>query len=502
MESFLYYLLRTAIVTIFLYGFYKLLFSKTTFYSINRIALIFVLTAIIVLPFSRFQLLPETKKEVIPIEFNTIEQTSLPVMEQTSRFIIDMQWMQLLCGIYFVGLSFFLIRYIIGTLQLIIMIRKSDVHTFEGKSVLCITNKQIEPFSWWKYIVITQFDYSVTNKAIIEHEKAHVELNHSADRLFFDLFTCIFWFNPFLWLLRRELQSVHEFQADEKVINNGIDAKKYQLLLIRKSVGEVKFALANNLLQRDLHKRISMMMKNKTNSSLRWSYGIVLPVLAMIMVVLSIPKLNASESAQQIIEKTVESVTDEPIAFTEDTVVISIQTPELKKEQVANKDTVKIFVDPSLNENRDSVKVSGHGKMNGKNPIEIKRTTGTKNGKEPLYIVDDVEMENGIGDLNPDDIESISVLKESAYGIFGEKGKNGVVIIKTKNKEKKNTLKTKELLIIVDDKEMPADFDINSINPADIESVSVLKDKSAYEIYGEKGKKGVIIIKKKIKEVE
>jgi beta-lactamase regulating signal transducer with metallopeptidase domain len=72
-------------------------------------------------------------------------------------------------------------------------------------------------------------ELSADNQAVIRHERAHIHLRHSVDMIFFDLFTCIFWFNPFSWLLRREIQSVHEYQADEKVLGQGIDSKQYQL---------------------------------------------------------------------------------------------------------------------------------------------------------------------------------------------------------------------------------------------------------------------------------
>lgn len=506
METFLYYLLRATIVAILLYGFYKLLFSKTTFYSTNRVALFLMLITIIALPLFRFQLLPETKEDVSPLEINTIDVTNLSTLEKSTGSNIDIQWLSLIAAIYFAGFAFFLIRYIIGIIQLIIIIKKSDKKGLQGNAVLCITEKQMEPFSWWSYIVISQVDHSIENNAIIDHEGAHVNLNHSVDRLFFDLFACVFWFNPFAWLVRRELQSVHEFQADERVLNNGIDAKKYQLLLIRKSVGEVKFALANNFLQRDLHKRITMMMKNKSNSRLKWCYIIVLPVLATTMVMLSIPNLNASISTQQAFETSDDITSNQKIIITDKPIDLSKQTSDLGESQIVSKDTVKIIIngdaDKSQLAGKDSVMVVGQGNINETSRIKV-RGMSTKIGENPLYIVDGVEMEKEIDDLNRDDVESVSMLKgKYAMEVYGEKGKNGVIIITTKNPEKKVKLNTHDLLIIVDDQEMPANFDMNSIDPADIESLSVLKDLSAAELFGEKGKNGVIIIKKKIKEVK
>src|SRR5690606_13686848 len=126
-----------------------------------------------------------------------------------------------------------------------------------------------------------------------------MQLHHSFDMILFDLFTAIFWFNPFSWLIRREMQSIHEYQADNHVLRQGVDTKQYQLLLIRKSAGEFKFALANNFRQRDLHKRIKMMKKSRTDQQMKWVYAMVLPALFLSMTLLSVPTLNAKTTLMQ-----------------------------------------------------------------------------------------------------------------------------------------------------------------------------------------------------------
>ena len=297
MQPILYYLLRITIVTALFYGFYKLLFSKTTFYAANRVALSVILVAIIVVPLFHYNLLPEKQPDAVPI-------MEMPIASDTPAFVmqeepqptpIEIPWAKILTAIYIGGVAIFLLRYIIGLTQLLQIIRTSPYRqTLSDGSILCTTNKKMNPCSWFNYIILSAEDHSAENQAMINHEKTHVHLRHSVDRLLFDLMACLLWFNPFAWLLRRELQSVHEFQADEGVLTKGIDSKTYQLLLIRKSVGDIKFAMANDFLQRDLQKRITMMMKNKTNTVKKWGYALALPLLVLIMVVLSVPKLNAT----------------------------------------------------------------------------------------------------------------------------------------------------------------------------------------------------------------
>lgn len=104
----------------------------------------------------------------------------------------------------------------------------------------------VAPFSWMKYIVISRQDYEENGREILIHEKEHIRLKHSYDLLFLQLYQVIYWFNPVAWLLKRELQIIHEYEADEKVLQTGIDAKKYQLLLIKKAVGSQRFTSMTN----------------------------------------------------------------------------------------------------------------------------------------------------------------------------------------------------------------------------------------------------------------
>ena len=448
MESFLYYLLRTSIIMALFYGFYKLFFGKNTFHNANRFLLLSILLLSAILPLFHFNLLPSIAEPsaVAPISDLAYIPNTGDITDQQLVFAIP--WIQILIFIYLTGFVFSFFRYLTGLNQIRKIVCSSEWQSMSDGITLCVTNCEVSPFSWLSYIVISRKDYSADmNGAIIHHEKAHIQKNHSSDMILSDFFTCLFWFNPFSWLLRCEIQSVHEYQADEEVLKNGIDTKQYQLLLIRKSVGEYKFALANNFRQRDLHKRITMMIKTKTNKKMKWAYTAAFPVLLMAMIALSIPELKA-----QIIEQ-----------------------------------------DPN-----EPVTVIGYGSKDSLNKADETsiQTTGTVEG-QPLYIWDDVKLlPEEVKRINPDDIESVNVLKsETAIEIYGDEGKNGVIIMTSKNAPPK--FLENNPLIIVDDEIMPLDFDINSIDPSEIKSIEVLKSGSVMETYGEKGKNGVVIINKK-----
>ena len=135
-----------------------------------------------------------------------------------------------------------------------------------------VHRQAIAPFSWMKYIVISRKDLEENGREILIHEAAHIRHRHSIDLLIANV--CVFfqWFNPGAWLLKQELQNIHEYEADETVINEGVNAKDYQLLLIKKAVGTRLYSMANSFNHSKLKKRITMMLKEKSSPWARMKY--------------------------------------------------------------------------------------------------------------------------------------------------------------------------------------------------------------------------------------
>ena len=152
---------------------------------------------------------------------------------------------------------------------------------------------EFPPYSFLHYIIISVSDYERLRKPILAHEQAHIRLGHSWDLLLLEVVKAIQWFNPFVYLLERDLKAVHEYEADNAVLNQGIDAKTYQLLLVTKAVGNRLQTLGNNLSHHSLKKRIKMMHKKNSN---RWmmTKAVVLPVLmALAVVAFAKPKVES-----------------------------------------------------------------------------------------------------------------------------------------------------------------------------------------------------------------
>ena len=171
--------------------------------------------------------------------------------------------------IYITGILFFAVKEILQFIKVLNITHKGkeeDISLYikdnTGKIKLIVTDENISPFSWMNHIVISRTDLEENGREILCHEMAHITNHHSIDLVLADICILLQWFNPASWLIKSELQNVHEFEADETVIRNGIDAKNYQLLLIKKAVGSRLYSIANSFNHSKLKKRITMMMKS------------------------------------------------------------------------------------------------------------------------------------------------------------------------------------------------------------------------------------------------
>ena len=165
----------------------------------------------------------------------------------------------------------------------------------------------IVSFSWGHTVVLSQEDYERNPGEILLHEQMHLQHRHTLDLLWMECIVIFHWFNPAAWLLMRELREVHEYEADNGVINNGIDATEYQLLLVKKSVGARLYSMACGFNHSKLKNRITMMLKRRTNNWARLKLLLFVPVAAGTLYAFARPEvkktvgqaINASASVKQ-----------------------------------------------------------------------------------------------------------------------------------------------------------------------------------------------------------
>ena len=294
MGIFFVYILKSSVCLALFYLFYRLLLSKETFHRFNRLALLGLLMVSSLVPLLKITMagMAEVSQPLWSLEEMMLMAEAEPaevLVETPSRF----PWIALMFLVYLSGILFFVGRHAWSLGRMVSLLRTSEKERLEGGITLFVhDNKEVAPFSWMKYIVVSRQDLEENRRAVLAHERAHIRNLHSWDLLLAEV--CIFlqWFNPAAWLLKQELQTIHEYEADEWVINNGIDAKTYQLLLIKKAVGARLYSIANGLNHSSLKKRITMMIKKKSNPWARLKYLYVLPLAAVAVAAFARPEVS------------------------------------------------------------------------------------------------------------------------------------------------------------------------------------------------------------------
>lgn len=291
MGHFLSYTLSANVVLIFLYLAYKLLLAGNKQYRFNRVTLLLMLVLSLGAPF----LIPVLEpKQIIPqpVVNPILSNATVDFEMPTGGIIMDTAtplWSRIVLWGYLAGMAVTLAWSLWGYIRLASMVRKGEKRQMGNYTLVITGNKGFGPFSWRKYIVIGDEADIAGAQAIMTHEQRHIKAGHCHDLMFAQFYSVIMWYNPVAWLMIEELKSVHEYEADEAVINSGANIKDYQLLLIKKAVGSRLPSPANSFNHSKLHKRITMMYKSKSSVAARLGALALVPAMAIGMAVVSIP---------------------------------------------------------------------------------------------------------------------------------------------------------------------------------------------------------------------
>ena len=546
MGDFFVYILKSSVCLAAFYLFYRLLLSRETFHRFNRIALLGVIILSVAIPFIRIM---TDEPVAIQRPLQNLEyllqmaQMQTEIQVQTSQSF----WLPLLFVVYLVGCVFFFVRFLYSTIRICRMIGMGEKQVLPDGSKLVVTDETVCPFSWMGYIVISQKDMEESGEEILTHEMAHIRARHSVDMLICSFCVILQWFNPAVWLLKQELENIHEYEADESVINHGVDAKQYQLLLIKKAVGSQRFtSMANSFNHSKLKKRITMMLKRKSNPWARLKYLYVLPLTAVAVVAFARPEISrelgkiSSAKISKIVpvKEVIEPKKAEPVV---EAVPAPVEKPAVK-EVVASAPQVVKVIKTETRANKDSVTQE---KEKTENPLEVMQQQLDNFSKDAedrmrnikqrvemsrnLILIDnEVATYEELDKVSPENIHSFSMSPkdgcEEILAKYNASDKQGVISVVTKGAIASGKIKEDDVkvvgygrlsdrlpgdvkirirdgqigkekpLIIIDGVEQIKDDAIDKLNPNIIESISVLKDESSVKLYGERGKNGVILI--------
>lgn len=309
MSAFLIYMIRSACCLLLFYVGYKALLSKETFFGFNRKVLLGGLFVCLLLPLAEFKtdhpsviqmpfveldiMLTDDIPAFIPLTDSTEAVSGTPDQE-VSNYTPG----KILGWIYIAGIIVAALASFRSFGSLVLFLRKGTKIKKAGYT-LVLTPKPVMPFNWGRYIVMSESDYLYSDGEVLMHEQAHLMKRHSSDLFLIELVAILQWFNPVVWMLRRELKNVHEYEADMHVINNGIDATKYQLLLLKKAISSRSYAFANSFNQSKLKTRITMMLKKQSNRQARWKLALLVPMVAFAVYAFAQPDVN--RQLQQLI---------------------------------------------------------------------------------------------------------------------------------------------------------------------------------------------------------
>lgn len=196
----------------------------------------------------------------------------------------EINLLTVLTGIYLVGFAFILLRTLFSLAVIFRLYFVSAKKRQKGFTILI--NKSVKaPYSFFGWVFIPQKMFEENDyREIILHEKVHVSQYHSIDIIVIELLSAVMWFNPFVWKMRNSVQLVHEYLADEGVLNTGIDRLQYQALLVNQVAEERLICLSSGFHQSQIKKRLIMMTKNKTDQNPKLRILYLLPIVLLLFI--------------------------------------------------------------------------------------------------------------------------------------------------------------------------------------------------------------------------
>ena len=541
---FFIYSVKVAVCLALFYLFHKLLMSRDTFHTFNRFAILSMMLLSLVLPLVHLSFDSEAgiNRGTVALE-GLVAQTV--VADGGNGVGEGLTLTQVLLATYVLGVVLFVGKALLSVGSLLRLIRRARCVEVRNGIRIYTMQGDISPFSWFRYIIMSEKDWQENRREIVLHEMAHIRRCHSMDVAVCNMMIVFQWYNPAAWLLKRELQTVHEYEADEAVLSAGVDATHYQMLLIRKAVGERLFSMANNLNHNSLKKRITMMKIKRTNPMQKAKVAFVLPLAAMTVAAFASQKVeNLSEKVEQESEA-FSSVSDNPVvrAVGETACVAAVKVQEDKAlEEVSSmamaKDTAetksgkefpcipetfpqfpgghvalfeylsKNIKFPKSKENEDvKVRVVTTFTVEKDGCItdaKIVKSQGEAFDNEALRVINGMPkwipgMQNGkavsvkytlpITFSTTDSDKKIKSVRTIDMNDNGGKQPEGKVVSR-----KVEMFSSEDFVLVVNGKVVEA---LNGIKPSDIEKVDVKKDAETMKKYNAEGKQGVMLISTK-----
>ena len=460
--SFLVYQLKVALLFLALYIFFRLFLSKESFHAFNRAVVLLSILLSLVLPFCVVTL--HVSAAASPVQVPGLSEF-VPSVQESSGF----DWAALLIAVYITGAATVLLSVAASVISLLKLVSRGRKIRRKDGTVLVLVDSAVTPMSWMNYMIMPVEDSEAVSESIIVHERAHIRLHHSFDILFADLFTAMQWFNPAAWMMREDLRSIHEYEADEQVLKSGIDAKQYQLLLVKKAFGANGRSVSNNFNHGKLKKRIAMMLMKKSSAfkALKFLYVVPLVCLSLAVNARTVYKepvrVTGSYTLNGNISVNVAGDSSSVSSFMPENVKIYIDGKLVSNEEMQALDPEKISLVNVIRTGEESAiqiftEDAEAADGAGKNlHIEILSTDGPEQRHEAdsgsVLVIS--KIDGGKVDISESGQASVWIAEERGLSFIGEGSRD----------------------IYVDGKKV-SEEDLENMSPDNVESVSVSKSES------------------------
>ena len=467
MSAVLLYSIKSAIVLTMLYLPYMLMLRRESFFRFNRMVLLSILLLSLVLPLCNIPWMSLDHQPVVQAAQLQMLELGIPVHVLPEVQVIasplrggregSFSLFHLFTFIYIIGMVTLLVARLWQIARLQFGLKQGVLwHNDEqGVRIYCHSG-DVAPFSWMRNIVINEKDYDEAGREIVLHEMGHIQRRHSWDVVLLTLVQMLQWWNPLCYVLGISLRDVHEYEADNFVLEQGVSAQGYQLLLIRKAVGSGSYAFANSFNHSLTKKRITMMKKSKSNPWMKSKALYVIPVAALALSAFATPKFVAP------IEETVTKLEGKG---TENSA--NLQVPEQENGPAVQKDVAQSSTENVILEEVKQQDTEGR-------PLFVLNGKIYEIPKDAAKDINSEEQLTKLLNIDPEDVESITVLqKDAATAKWSDKGANGAILINTKSKDD-----VKDLVKKLPGAEMDGDGNI-TVNGKSVAKI-MLNDKEVF----------------------
>ena len=535
MEALLIYLLKSATLLTIFVALFVALMQQETYHKLNRFTLLAIIALSLALPFVNLGIETPFSRLFSEEPATTTSETGIgfvstgiltPAQTAPTEPTATIEWSSIAVAIYLIGVMVLLARLVIMYTGLARIIKRgtptpAEEYTSERIHLRVREEEEIKPFSWFRYVVINRTDLRESGREIITHEAAHARSLHSMDIVVTDLLILLQWFNPMAWFTKYCIKNIHEYEADEAVINSGTNVERYQQMIIKKAVGARLYSIANSFNHSSTFKRITMMCKKKSNKWRCTKALYILPAAAIAALLFSQPEsVNAVEqpSDGKVTEFVANNQTEMPATAPSESTAKRRKVAavgEVKHTQPS--DTTQVY---QVVEQMPEFPGGSNGLMTYlRNNIIYPQEARDANIQGKCFVTFVVDSNGMIKDARVQkssgnevlDKESVRVVESMPRWTPGKQNGKNVAVQYTQpimfrlqgapqpktNKDMLLLNKESPLLIINGAAYEGNAGIINNIKEEDIQSINVLEEEAATKLYGEKGKYGAIMLELK-----